>query len=383
MMDVPSSTKRDAAANTIAQIGVLATAEPRHGGTLPYTLSMIAALKQLPPTRYQFTIFTTADNHEYDRCGLPIARLAGARALTLGGLTGRDPFAAVDKIIAPIYSTVLLMTRRPFAFTLHDLQEKYYPEHFTRATRVWRHTTNRLLTGRASRILCESHFVERDIIRHFGVPPSRIAVVPAPPISELGGHDVKTLPFADVRAKFDLPETYVFYPAQFWPHKNHRRLVEAFARLTDTHPDCGLVLTGRANGQYDTVVKRAQDLGIHSKIRFLGYVELAELAAVYRGATVVAIPTLFESISLPVYEAFSLGAAVCASNVVALPEQIGDAGLLFDPLSVDDIAAKICDLLANPTLRHQLIERGTQRMSRISRNDYTERLGAVLDQLEQ
>jgi glycosyltransferase involved in cell wall biosynthesis len=384
-MDHQEATAGATRANTghTARIGILATAEPRHGGTLQYTLSMIEALKQLPPDRYRFTLFTTAANHQYDNCCLPVTRLADARALTLDRLRGVDPFAAVDTIIAPIYSTVLLTTRRPFAFTLHDLQEKYYPQHFTRATRIWRHTTNRLLTARASRILCESHFVERDIMRHFGVPQSRIAVVPAPPISQLSSGQIETLPLTAVRAKFNLPETYIFYPAQFWPHKNHRRLVEAFAQLTDAHPDCGLVLTGRATDQYDAVVTRARELGIHSRIRFLGYVELAELAAVYRGAAVVAIPTLFESISLPVYEAFSLGAAVCASNVVALPEQIGDAGLLFDPLSVDDIAAKIGELLGNPALRQQLIERGRNRMASVRRNDYAEQLGEVLDRLGQ
>lgn len=61
-----------------------------------------------------------------------------------------------------------------------------------------------------------------------------------------------------------------------------------------------------------------------------------------------AIATLFESISIPVYEAFSVGTAVCASNVVALPEQVGDAGLLFDPQSTDDITEKICALLVSP-----------------------------------
>ena len=82
-----------------------------------------------------------------------------------------------------------------------------------------------------------------------------------------------------------------------------------------------------------------------------------------RSATVAAIPTLFESISIPVYEAFSVGTAVCASNVVALPEQIGDAGLLFDPESADEIAAAISRLLGDPALRRTLVERGFQRMT--------------------
>jgi glycosyltransferase involved in cell wall biosynthesis len=362
-----------------AHVGILATAEQRHGGTLLYTLSMIEALKQLPSERYRFRVFTMATNHEYDKVGLPVTRLSNARALMAGRVAGRDPFATVDKIIAPIYSTALLTTKRPFAFTLHDLQEKYYPQHFTRLTRAWRHTTNRLLTARASRILCESHFVERDIVRFFKVPPSRIAVVPAPPVSQLAGDAAGSLPLAEIRAKFNLPDTYIFYPAQFWPHKNHRRLVEAFALINKMHPGCVLVLTGKARDEYDSVFQRINELGLAAHVRHVGYVEQVELAALYQAATVVAVPTLFESISLPVYEAFSLGTAVCASNVVALPEQIGDAGLLFDPLSVDDIAAKISTLLASPDLRQQLIARGRQRMANVSHTDYALQLSNILD----
>jgi glycosyltransferase involved in cell wall biosynthesis len=349
--------------------------------TLQYTVSMIEALKQLPTDRYHFSLFTTRTNHEYDHTGLPITRLGSARSLIAGRMVGRDPFAAVDKIIAPIYSTTLLTTRRPFTFTLHDLQEKYYPQHFSLQTRFWRHTANRLLTARASCILCESQFVKRDIVRFFNTPQSRIAVVPAPPISQLGGDQVSSWPPTDIRTKFDLPEMYIFYPAQFWPHKNHRRLVEAFAQITKTHPQCALILTGKPRDQFDKVFRRIKELGLTQQVRHVGYVEDTDLAALYRAATVVAIPTLFESISLPVYEAFSLGAAVCASNVVALPEQIGDAGLLFDPLSVDDIAAKISTLLASPELRQQLINRGRQRMASVSRADYAQQLSEILDSM--
>ena len=376
-----AATVREWTPPSVIRIGILATAEERHGGTLLYTLSMIEALKLLPASRYQLSLFTTATNREYDKLGLPVTRLGSAAALAVARITGRDPFATVDRIIAPIYSTALLTTSRPFAFTLHDLQEKYYPQHFSRMTRSWRHVTNQLLTDRASRVLCESQFVKRDIIRFFKVPEARIAVVPAPPISQLGGDQDQSLSLVEIRAKFDLPETFVLYPAQFWPHKNHLRLVEAFALLAAAHPDCVLVLTGRPRDDYDKVVRRIEQLGLTSRVRHVGHIDAIKLAALYKAATVVAIPTLFESISLPVFEAFSFGTAVCASNVVALPEQIGDAGLLFDPLAVEDIAEKISTLLTSPDLRHQLIQRGRLRMARVSRADYAQQLSQILDSM--
>lgn len=361
------------------RIALLALARERHGGTLLYTRSMIEALKLLPADRYRTRLYTTIDNAEYDDCGLPIVRLPGALAIAAARLAGGDPFAGEDLVLAPIYSTRLLATRLPFAFTLHDLQEKHYPQYFGLATRIWRHLTNRLLTARAARILCESRFVGDDIVAHFGVAPDRIEVVPAPPIASIRAGELDEQRVAAVQRKLDLPAQFVFYPAQFWPHKNHLRLVEAFARVAGDFPQCMLVLTGKPRDEFERVFARVRELGLGDRVRHLGYIEQSELAAVYRSATVAAIPTLFESISIPVYEAFSVGTPVCASNVVALPEQIGDAGLLFDPESAADIAGAIARLLGDPALRRTLVERGLRRMHAVTHESYAARLGAIID----
>ncbi len=364
----------------MTHIAVLALAQERHGGTLLYTRSMIEALKLLPPKRYRLTLHTTADNACYDDCGLAIVRMPEpARLVASRWLRGIDPFEDADCVIAPIYSTILLATRKPFVFTLHDLQEKHYPEHFGAATRAWRHLTNRLLTAHAARVICESRFVRNDIVAHFGIPAARIAVVPAPPIASIRAAQSSAAEVAAVKAKLDLPDRYVFYPAQFWPHKNHLRLVDAFARIAPDFPDCRLVLTGKQRDEYERVFARVRELGLADRVQHLGYIEASELAVVYQCATVVAVPTLFESISIPVYEAFSIGTAVCASNVVALPEQIGDAGLLFDPTSPQDIAAAIDRLLGDPALRSTLVERGFRRMAEVTHANYAERLGGIVD----
>jgi glycosyltransferase involved in cell wall biosynthesis len=361
-------------------IGILALARECNGGTLLYTLSMIEALQTLPKDDFEFTVFTTEDNHEYDSCSMPIVRVPGAAGLLIRRLIGINPFRHVDALVAPVYSTSLLFCGRPFAFTLHDLQERYYPQYFSLAMRAWRWLSNRLLTKSASRIICESRFVQRDIADFFGVPQSRVAVIPAPPVASLRDGPGDSASIAAIRQKFGLPKRFVFYPAQFWPHKNHRRLVEAFALVRRLHPDCVLVLTGKERDEFDRVFARVRELGLQEHVRHIGYVEKSELAMLYRAATVVAVPTLFESISIPVYEAFSLETAVCASNVVALPEQVGDAGLLFDPFSSEDIAEKISMLLGDPSLRATLVERGRARMCEVTHADYGRRLAALIEQ---
>jgi glycosyltransferase involved in cell wall biosynthesis len=365
----------------LTKIGILAVAQQRNGGTLPYTLSMIDTLRRLPVHAYTLTIFTTADNQNYDRLGLPVVKLASTPILAIGRLFQKDPFEAVDKVIAPVYTTTLLATRRPFAFTLHDLQEKHFPEHFSLMTRGWRHVTNWLLTARAKQIICESSYVKTDIVRYFDVPACRIAVIPAPPISSLSRPKLDCGTGSALRARLNLPDVYIFYPAQFWPHKNHLRLIEAFAKVSKCFPKCGLVLTGQKRLDYAKVMKRARKLDITERIFHVGHVGQTDLAALYNGATIVAVPTLFESISLPIYEAFSLGIAVCASNVVALPEQVGTAGLLFNPFSVEDIAESIIRLLKSPDLRRQLIERGQRRIAALTPDAYAQSLSTIVDNI--
>jgi glycosyltransferase involved in cell wall biosynthesis len=95
------------------------------------------------------------------------------------------------------------------------------------------------------------------------------------------------------------------------------------------------------------------------------------------------IPTLFESISIPVYEAFRLQVPVCLSNVVGLPAQVGDAAVLFDPFSVSDIAAKIAATLANHELRRELVIKGKARISTLTPEWYAAQLKTVLDALDE
>jgi hypothetical protein len=123
-------------------VGVLATARQRHGGTLLYTLSMIDALRRLPTTDYRVVLFVAADNREYDGLDLPIERLPTSPLTLAACLVGGAPFGMADIVIAPVYSIALLRCGRPFVFTLHDMQERYYPQYFSFATRLWRWLVN-------------------------------------------------------------------------------------------------------------------------------------------------------------------------------------------------------------------------------------------------
>jgi glycosyltransferase involved in cell wall biosynthesis len=108
------------------------------------------------------------------------------------------------------------------------------------------------------------------------------------------------------------------------------------------------------------------ELGLGDDVRWVGFVDPSQLRGLYRLARFVVVPTLFESASQPVFEALSSGVAVACSNVTATPRQVGDAALIFDPYSVDDIAAAIKRLWTDPRLRQDLVVRGRVRIAQFS-----------------
>jgi glycosyltransferase involved in cell wall biosynthesis len=291
-----------------------------------------------------------------------------------------DPFEAEDVLLAPIYSLALLHTSKPFAYTLHDLQENYYPENFSLWQRIWRHQVHAGLLRRTRRVVCESNHVKSDVVRAFGVAEERIVVMQAPPQREfLTEPSVEKL--QEVRSRLQLPERFLFYPAQFWMHKNHLRLIEAFRGIVSESPDLELVLTGKKRDEYRVVMDAVRRLGLSGRVRHLGYVEQGDLQAIYRLATALVMPSLFESVSIPIYEAFQVGTPVIASAVLAIPEQVGDAGVLFEPTSVASIRDAILKITRDPAAASLLGKRGRDRMMQMTPERYGDQLQNLLGEL--
>jgi glycosyltransferase involved in cell wall biosynthesis len=366
------------------KLGVLALAGPHLGGTYQYTLSMLQALRHT--TGFEITLYGDPNNPDFAGTGYPVAPFAETRAQQLASIAAHrvhirlpDPFASEDILLAPIYSLALLHTLRPFAYTLHDLQERYYPENFRWSQRAWRHQVHAALLQRARRVICESNYVKSDIVRFFRLPEERAVVMPAPPQQQFLVEESEDRVQA-VRARLELPQRFLFYPAQFWLHKNHMRLVEAFAEVARQVPDLKLLLTGKKRDEYETVMGAVERLGLQEKVRHLGYVEQDDLRAIYKLATALVMPSLFESVSIPVYEAFQVGTPVAASDILAIPEQVGDAGLLFDPKSVDSIKQAMLRVIEPKTAR-ELAKRGRERMSAMTPERYGARLQDLLSAL--
>jgi glycosyltransferase involved in cell wall biosynthesis len=173
---------------------------------------------------------------------------------------------------------------------------------------------------------------------------------------------------SDTRQKFLLPDTFIFYPAQTWPHKNHVGLLKAIEIMRERF---GMVVPVVFAGSiYESCFKEIQHqiekLSLSEQTHILGFVTPLELQCLYQLARCVVIPTKYEAGSFPLWEAFLSGVPAACSNVTSLPAQAGDAALFFDPDQPEEMADAIVRLWKDESLRQKLIDRGYQNVARYS-----------------
>ena len=164
---------------------------------------------------------------------------------------------------------------------------------------------------------------------------------------------------AAVRERHRLERPFFFFPGRSYPHKNHRFLVEAFAPLACR---ADLVLTGPPGPRDAEIAETAARLGVAGAVRQIGLVSRPELAALYESAEALAWPSRFEGFGVPVLEAMGAGCPVVASRATAIPEVVGDAGILLSPDDAPGWTEALDGLLSDPGLRSDLVARGRERL---------------------
>jgi glycosyltransferase involved in cell wall biosynthesis len=251
----------------------------------------------------------------------------------------------------------------PTVYNPHDLQHLHYPQFFLPETIAWRETLFPAGCHFAHTVVVGSQWVKEDVVRRYGVHPDKVQVVYEAPTTEAQSEPSEAARAA-ARAKYQLDRPFALYPAMTWPHKNHLRLLEAVARLRDTR---GLVVpvvcTGSRRPDVWPSIERCLDqLKLSPQVRFLDLLPEDDLKALFGLAEFLIFPTLLEAISLPIFEAWLAGLPVACSNVTALPEQVRDAALTFDPTSVESIADAIATMATDAEQRRELRRLGYERV---------------------
>lgn len=267
------------------------------------------------------------------------------------------PFKPMDRAVLWSPTNTGPMYMNNHVITLHDAAVFVHPEWFSTAYVRWRTLLLPRIIRRAKTVLTVSEYSKGVICRHLNISPRQVKVV-------YNGIDTKRFQPADqasierVRSKYALSGPYLLSLGSLDPRKNFGRLVDAWHHHTQQNPgEYTLAIAGGSNRNFSAFRLNGSD-----SVKLLGYVDDADLPALYSGATAFLFPSLFEGFGLPVLESMACGTPVLTSNTTALDEIAGDAALKVAPENVRAIADGISQLLASNKLRQDLIGRGFERI---------------------
>jgi glycosyltransferase involved in cell wall biosynthesis len=332
------------------------------GGSETYARELCRALARVGELEYRVFVpelardagdgLPTEVAHEYRASRSMPGRIAAMSlaAARPGALRRALRVDELDAIHFPLSVMLPPASRPPAATSVLDLQHEHHPEFFGRAELVYRKLVYGWTIRRSRIVIAISEHARQRLLERYDLPPDRVRTI------HLGIDHTRFRPGATGLSGSEpqsSPGPFLLYPARAWPHKNHGRLFEAFALLRSDRPDLRLVLTSYEGPTPDGVESR-------------GRVSQDELAELYRSAAALVFPSLYEGFGQPPLEAMACGCPVACSNVASLPEVVGDAARLFDPLQPEAIAEAVEDVLGDP---RPWIERGFARAAAFTWDD--------------
>lgn len=376
------------------KVGILSPVAPEKiGGGYTFEQEIFERILELAPgSKHEFVIF------ENFRGARPAPRLPGFKYVPLQRprfdflvpRKRRFPWEfkwidqalnreGIDFFLNTTFEAVTLAI--PFSAIVWDLQHRLQPSFAeVSANGEWerRETFYSHVLKHAAFVIVGTQEGKKDVQKFYGVRDNKIRILPLPTPSfalEETFRDTEAL------AKYKLPPAYIFYPAQFWTHKNHAVVVNAVAHLRKIdNLRLPVVFTGSDQGNERNVRELVQQLQLGDQIFFLGHVSRQTLKALYQNALVLCYVSFFGPDNLPPLEAFGLGCPVIAADVPGASEQLGDAAIRVNPADHLEIANALKLLAHDKSKRDELIRRGRERARRFTGVDFAKGLIAILDE---
>jgi glycosyltransferase involved in cell wall biosynthesis len=387
------------------KIGIFLNSVPDCGGTFQYNQAVLEALAALPRNGFSIVATYTSDrwlsylqSYNFKTLRLPRNPQGWAEFYAMSLL---NPSVPLLRRIYPLSPRGRIMLREQcdlwifpsqdeMSFQLpvhslvsiHDLMHRYerrFPESASGNQYRFREYKYRNICKWAGGVLVDSELGRQQVVESYGMPAERIHVLPfiAPRYMQAA------TPPEGFDRRYRLPAKFIFYPAQFWEHKNHKRLIQAVASLKGEFPDLKLVLSGSEKNAYPAVVALVRELGLVDDVLFLGYVPDDDMPELNRRARALVMPTFYGPTNIPPLEAFTVGCPVAISGIYGMPEQVGEAALLFDPVSIDDIASSIRRLWTDDALCARLAAAGKERIAHWGQEQFNQKLRLILETVTQ
>jgi glycosyltransferase involved in cell wall biosynthesis len=280
------------------------------------------------------------------------------------GLVWASMKERVDLLHSPYWANPLA-SPVPTVVTIHDVIQFVLPQYrWRKMSRMYYWLVSRA-ARRARAIIAVSECSKKDIVNLLGIPPERIFVI-GNAVDESFRPISDSWQLAAVRERYGIEPEYMLYFGGFDLRKNVHRIIQAYLRMpTEVRQRYQLVIAGRlhllGHPLYPDPRPMVRELGQEDRIIFTGQIREQDKAPLYSGATLFAFPSLYEGFGMPVLEAMACGTPVVTSNLSALPEVVGDAGVLVDPYSVEAICEAMAELLCDPARRRNLGQAARER----------------------
>lgn len=258
-----------------------------------------------------------------------------------------------------------------FIITIWDLchrDEPEFPEVYKNRIFETREIGLEKNLKRAVAIIADSELGKNNIVKRYTVDKSRVYIAPFLPALNTNNSNIAIN--KNIKEKFNISRDYIFYPAQFWAHKNHIYILQGMKILKEVfNTIIDVVFTGSDAGNLEYVMKISDELNLSDQVHFLGFVDNDDISKLYKASIALVMPTYFGPTNIPPLEAFALGVPVLYSDLPGLKDQVGDAALLLDLNNPESMAKHIVSLLSNENLRKNLIDLGKKRIN-INNNYY-------------
>jgi glycosyltransferase involved in cell wall biosynthesis len=309
------------------------------------------------------------------RMPIPVEWLAG----------GCDLFHATDFVLPPV------LPRTRTVLTVHDLTFERDPASAPPQLLRFLKRVVPLSARRATHIVADSHATARDLAALYGIPREKMTVIHsgveprffAEETTDDGRRTTVVGGRSPVVHQYGIGDgPFVLTVGTMQPRKNHLTLVKAFAQIVNRQSSIvNLVIAGGKGWQYDSVFAEVRALGLADRVKFIGFVDDADLPALYRAAALFVFPSIYEGFGIPPLEAMASGVPVVTSNASSLPEVVGDVGLMVDPLDVEGLAGAMQRALTDEAWRRQAVERGLARARQFTWKRAAEQLLGVYEQV--
>ncbi len=393
-------------------IAVVFDQELQSGGGFQQSLSTIIILHKNKSEKYHFTFLTTIKkNKEFlSNLGIQVSYIKlsafdrlinyfrryeliymAIRTLNVFKYGKLDRYlldidADLVYFISPTWLALRIESHK-YLFTVWDLCHRdfmEFPEVFNLREFEVREKLYTASLAKAVAVIVDSEFTKENVVGRYGVDKQRVTSLPFLPSSTL---EISEEDYAknhiDIKRKYHIPGEYLFYPAQFWAHKNHRYILDALRILKEKQGKIiHAVFCGSDKGNLRFVLEKAEEFGINGQIFYIGFADSAEMPYLYKQSVALVMPTYFGPTNIPPLEAFALGCPVCYPDLPGLREQVKDAAFLMDMRKPESLVEILLSIENNRALVNEKVKNGRLILSKWSESDYWKGLKTIFDEYE-